>query len=95
MSGFIKVVPPPVANRKLPGEIAVPSGLKKIFRGPSELKNSFGFALPVKGRVPVRALSAEAGAGLKPARTVAQKRASGRLTTKRTLLLSLGRACTG
>src|SRR5437764_5587844 len=56
ISGFINVTPPLVANRKLPGVIGVPSGAKKILRGPSELKFSFGFAAPVKGRVPARAL---------------------------------------
>src|SRR5262245_6719074 len=55
-SGFCSVVPPLVAKRTLPGVIGVPFGLKKIFRGPSELKISIGLAKPVNGRVPVRAL---------------------------------------
>src|SRR5215212_8925852 len=55
-SGFCKVVPPLVPNRKLPGVIGEPSGLKKILRGPSELNTSVGLANPVKGRVPLRAL---------------------------------------
>src|SRR5262245_11207947 len=56
MSGLARVIPPLVPNRKLPGVIGEPLGLKKILRGPSELKASIGFAAPVNGRVPVRAL---------------------------------------
>src|SRR5215510_7068505 len=46
ISGLTNVVPPLVANRKLPGVIAVPFALKNIFRGPSELKTSVGFREP-------------------------------------------------
>ena len=56
MSGFWRVVPPLVEKRSFPGVISVPSGLKKILRGPSELKVSTGLAAPVKGLVPVWAL---------------------------------------
>src|SRR5262245_61113308 len=56
-SGFASVVPPFVTNRKFPGVIGVPVGSKKIFRGPSELKVSVGFAAPpTNGLVPVLAL---------------------------------------
>jgi hypothetical protein len=36
-SGFWRSCPPLVPKRTLPGVIALPSGLKKILRGPSEL----------------------------------------------------------
>src|SRR6266705_1327642 len=56
-SGFCRVVPPLVPNRRFPGVMAVPFGLKKILRGPSELKGSTGLAAPpVNGLVPKRAL---------------------------------------
>src|SRR6266853_5124675 len=55
-SGFRRVVPPLVPYRRFPGVIAVPFGLKKILRGPSELKVSTGLAAPVNGLVPKCAL---------------------------------------
>ena len=43
MSGFCSTVPP--VELTSPGVIGVPSGLKKMWRGPSELKNSTGSAV--------------------------------------------------
>ena len=49
MSGFCRTVPP--VDEKSPGVMAVPSGLKKMRRSPSELNVSTGLAAPPVNRV--------------------------------------------
>src|SRR5262245_9283765 len=46
MSGLTSRMPPLVPNRKFPGVIGVPSALKNMRRGPSELNPSVGLSAP-------------------------------------------------
>ena len=62
MSGFCLTVPPD--EEKFPGVIGEPSGLKKMRRGPSELKVSTGFFAPTTNALVKDALATSTAATL-------------------------------